>query len=449
MGVETKLSINLTSDEAFSGHVLKERIIFPATGYIWLVWKTFARLHSANPEEFPIHLENINFKRITELFPKNKTDFNINILKQSGDFEIVESSEIVCNGTIRQANKANREMLVTTPFENENEETFDLQDFYRFLHLKGYSYKGLFRGVQNIEFDGKWAKLAWNENWICFLDAMLQTWILGLGSFWNELAIPVRLQAATIDPILFRKTLTTDTSTVVIKYCKYTQVVQCPGIRLGGLITSAILLHKSPILPTITVQKFSPYIYSHPATVSKEAALEFFIGIVVDNSYGVSKDPFVFTEILTECKPTELNLQSLLYLKFLSFEHRVVQTKRYKHIEEEATLTNCQHFESIKEMELLAPNHLIKTESEGDIPACAEIKLDLGTDIAKRMLSTSRISFLPSTQNSRNLMTNIQHFTKNKWNAFLNRIIRGPSRHADRHKVTADYNIKFKLLTLG
>ncbi|CAG7824530.1 unnamed protein product [Allacma fusca] len=155
----TKFSINLTTDETLSGHIIQDKILFPATGYIWLVWKTFAKLQSVNPEDLPIYLENLHFKRVTELHPKLNSDFIVSIFSESGIFEVVESSEIVCSGTVRKANKVNEDTLTTDSFSISDAETLYQDDFYKLLHLKGYNHQGLFRGVQNVEFEGRWALL--------------------------------------------------------------------------------------------------------------------------------------------------------------------------------------------------------------------------------------------------------------------------------------------------
>ncbi|CAG7825166.1 unnamed protein product [Allacma fusca] len=174
----TKISISLLSDESLSGHVIQGKIIFPAAGYIRLVWKAFAKLQSVNPDDLPIHLENINFTQIRELLPNRDLEFKVSILKESGHFEIVEENEVVCTGIIQRANKTQQESLTRASIANSNGETLEQEDFYKLLNLKGYHYEGLFQGVRNIDVEGRWAKLLWKQNWTCFLDAMLQTRIL-------------------------------------------------------------------------------------------------------------------------------------------------------------------------------------------------------------------------------------------------------------------------------
>ncbi|CAG7729934.1 unnamed protein product [Allacma fusca] len=367
----TKFSINLTTDESLSGHIIEDKIVFPAAGYIWLVWKTFAKLQSVNLEELPIHFENMNFKRVTELHPKCSNDFIVSIFSESGDFEVVESKEIVCTGTIRKANKFNGDMLTTNSFASADYKSLDKEDFYKLLRLKGYNYQGFFRGVQNVELEGTWAKIDWHENWTCFLDAILQTQILRFYS--NDIIVPIRLETVTIDPIMFRKSLRKEPNTIVMSHCKHSGVVRTTGIRITGIKTSTIMLYKSPAAPSITVQKFRSYVDTIPVTTSKEDVLAFFIGIVVENSHGLSDQPFIFTELLNASHSID-PAPSILYLKFPSVEHRVIQ----KNCGNKHASSNRRVFESITDVKSLSRCHLVKIEREEEIFRCTDLLHDGG-----------------------------------------------------------------------
>lgn len=45
------------------------RILFPATGYLELVWKKFASTNGKQFENFPVEFENVRFERAT-IMPK-------------------------------------------------------------------------------------------------------------------------------------------------------------------------------------------------------------------------------------------------------------------------------------------------------------------------------------------------------------------------------------------
>lgn len=65
-----------------------------------LVWKVFADMQLAKMEELPIIFENVKFQRATVL-PHNETvSFLVNIMKQSGMFEIFEGGSVVVSGRV-------------------------------------------------------------------------------------------------------------------------------------------------------------------------------------------------------------------------------------------------------------------------------------------------------------------------------------------------------------
>jgi len=83
--------------------------------------------------------------------------FVLNILT-SGEFELKESGEIIASGQIYDASTTiDKELLNLTPSKTKKDEFSSLEssEIYKELRLKGYDYKGLFRGIQSIDNTGK------------------------------------------------------------------------------------------------------------------------------------------------------------------------------------------------------------------------------------------------------------------------------------------------------
>ena len=96
------------SDEAdsfLSGHTVQGRVLFPATGYMVLVWRFFAQMHQTRPEEFPVVFERVKFTRVTVLAGSHaKIEFRVHISDISGAFEIKEGGAVICSGFIHKYN---------------------------------------------------------------------------------------------------------------------------------------------------------------------------------------------------------------------------------------------------------------------------------------------------------------------------------------------------------
>ncbi|CAG7731276.1 unnamed protein product [Allacma fusca] len=367
-----KFLINSSIDEFYAGHVIQGRILFPATGYICLAWKALAKLHGTNIDYFPIHLENIHFKRMTILQENKGVEFIVNVLNESGQFEIIESTEIVCTGTIRKAHRMDEELFSTNVNDSTLENYLESEDFYHLLFLRGYNYQGLFRGIQKIAMGGTRANINWNDNWICLLDTMIQTYILSMCSSLNELGVPVQLNSVTIFPTMFRDNL--DRNTTIVNVCKFTDVVECHGIQLCGLNASMISRVTTLVNPTVATQKFVPFFETHEV-VSETAVFEFFVGIAVEN-VDIFSESFIFTDVRDIILSVSINLQPLVYHKFKFYEHRIVINEHTTQSED--ILPNSQMFVTIKELKYLSPSNLVWTNKESEIPACMELLNDNG-----------------------------------------------------------------------
>lgn len=75
----------------------------------------------------------------------------------SGQFQLNESNEIVASGQIDVSTTIDKELLNLTTPRVKKDEYLPLKsaEIYKELRLKGYDYKGPFRGIQLIDNTGK------------------------------------------------------------------------------------------------------------------------------------------------------------------------------------------------------------------------------------------------------------------------------------------------------
>lgn len=85
--------------------------------------------------------------------------------------------------------------------ENDNEEEhMTARDIYKELKLRGYQYSGWFRGLKSASLSCNKGHTAWTNNWVTFMDTMLQLHILGYDT--RNLYVPTSIQKLVIDPAL-------------------------------------------------------------------------------------------------------------------------------------------------------------------------------------------------------------------------------------------------------
>lgn len=113
---------------------------------------------------------------------------------------MVEGNVAIVTGKIRAATNLTKEKIplevIKTIDDNEGEE-LDTKDIYKELKLRGYQYSGLFRSLHSASISGKKGHVEWKNNWVAFLDNILQMKILTLDT--RGLFVPTGIRKLIID----------------------------------------------------------------------------------------------------------------------------------------------------------------------------------------------------------------------------------------------------------
>lgn len=92
----------------------------------------------------------------TDVYRIDPIKFVLSVLV-SGEFELKESNEVVASGQISMPAAVDKELLDLAGSKAKKDEFLPLNsaEIYKELRLKGYDYKGQFRGIQLIDNTGK------------------------------------------------------------------------------------------------------------------------------------------------------------------------------------------------------------------------------------------------------------------------------------------------------
>ncbi|KAG8224696.1 hypothetical protein J437_LFUL006083 [Ladona fulva] len=246
---ESVISIDLSKeDDAYlAGHTIDGRMLFPATGYLTLVWKTFAKLQGKSYEDFPVVLEDVKFHRATIMPKEGAVKLLVNIFESSGEFELSEGGSVAVSGKIFASENPDKDMLkLPKPQSKLTKDPLAppilplaTNDVYKELRLRGYDYGGIFRGIKESDNEGLVGKLSWIGNWVSFMDTMLQFSILGQTS--RELYLPTRIQRAVINPKKHKEmveALADEKDGIEVTMHRNVNVIQAGGIELRGMKAS-------------------------------------------------------------------------------------------------------------------------------------------------------------------------------------------------------------------
>ncbi|CAG7717545.1 unnamed protein product, partial [Allacma fusca] len=244
------------------------------------------------------------------------------------------------------------------------------------LSLRGYDYRDLFQGVDQIDMGGNWAELEWNNNWVCFLDTMLQTALPNISV--KGLSVPIRLDEAIFDPEVFLSGTTSNSKIIFTDMCKHLDVTHCSGIQFRGIKFSGIssLQTSTEVKPTIFEQTFVHYFDDPNTTTSKETVIELFLAIAIDNTFG---DEFIATEVLQSSEPVcnDTVLKTLTATTIDCVQHRVVSRQLTENSGKGQSLT--QYFSCIGDLEAeTRKSNFVFTDGEDDICKCVDLVKERG-----------------------------------------------------------------------
>lgn len=252
-----------------------------------------AKLNNRKPEETPIVLENVQFRRATIVSRDAPVRFLINVLDGTGEFDVCEGGAVVVTGFVRLAADPRAERLHDLEQPRPEPEPgllpLNTDDIYKELRLRGYNYGGIFRGIRSSDPHGTVGELAWDDNWISFMDTMLQFGIIGVDT--RELYLPTRLQRALIDPQaqLAAVAALGEGEHVPVRMFRDIDVISAGGIELRGVKTSLAPRRANPqAAPTLEKYVFMPYDNATVATEdtsrSKRDAMTVSLQLVLENT---------------------------------------------------------------------------------------------------------------------------------------------------------------------
>ncbi|XP_041971751.1 fatty acid synthase-like isoform X2 [Aricia agestis] len=257
-----RMSIVDEDSEYLAGHVVDGRNLYPATGYLVLVWETLGMMMGELFTEVSVVFENVRFQRATNIPKEGNLEFIIMIQKGSGLFEIVESGASIVTGRIYAKKNVGRDYRVIPPppeSSGPNVKHLLTKDFYKELRLRGYQYSGLFRGVIGCNVEGTRGRLAWVNNWVTFMDCMLQLQLVGQDT--RGLFVPTRIERLCIDATMHYEAISkmnpeSSKQSFEIRVYPYVDVIRAGGVEIRGLHATPIT-RKLPLgIPVLEKNEF-------------------------------------------------------------------------------------------------------------------------------------------------------------------------------------------------
>ncbi|CAH1641071.1 unnamed protein product [Spodoptera littoralis] len=257
-------SIEDDESEYMTGHVVDGRNLYPATGYLFLVWETLGMMMGEPFTEISVVFENVRFQRATNIPKEGSLEFTITIHKKSGNFEISESGVPIVIGRIYAKKNVSQDFRVLPHSPEVKRAAFKhllTKDFYKELRLRGYQYSGLFRGILGCNVDSTRGRIAWVNNWVTFMDCMMQMMIIGQDT--RGLCVPTRIEKLSIDASMHCNAISkmnpdSKRKSFEVRVYPDVNVVRAGGIEIRGLHATPITKRQPLGVPVLQKYEFIP-----------------------------------------------------------------------------------------------------------------------------------------------------------------------------------------------
>ncbi|CAH1164765.1 unnamed protein product [Phaedon cochleariae] len=348
-GFGREVTVNLSNEKysLLSGHNIDGRVLMPAVGYLELIWETVAELQLKKMEELPIIFENVKFKRATVLAHGEDVKFLVNIMKQTGNFEIFEGGSVVLTGTLRCPKDVSTQFSyneVDVSPQN-NYPLMKLDDVYKECNLRRYLYKDKFRGLVECDIHGHQGKLEWKGSFTSFLDTMLHLTIVKETS--RDTMLPVSMGQVIIDPVKHLELVGSQPEVPVI----FDQDLNV--LRSGGIEINRAESHRAPRRhhthdqPHLETFEFISYESQHEQDF--DTCLRTALQIVIQNKLGLKKeiricellDTTKKETVLTEKIKEIINFQPMTNAQYSTSEPGAI-TGNYDVIVVNENTANCE-----------------------------------------------------------------------------------------------------------
>lgn len=269
-----------------AGHIIDGRILFPATGYMVLVWQSFAKSKYSSADKTPIILENVVIHQPIIMARDGSVKFGIKFFDGSGRFEICENRSLIVSGFISTPEDINSAQVKFNTFPaGASSIQLNKKDVYKELRLCGYEYEGKFCGIISADSNFVTGKLHWDNNWVSYLDTMLQFYILSKNR--RALYMPTRIERIAIDPIKHHAIVAQSKDVPVYVY-RDNSFTQSGGVEIRGLKSS--LATRRWVTQSNHVMESHQFVsaFGNDA-LGRDHAITVSVQIAVENSIGALK----------------------------------------------------------------------------------------------------------------------------------------------------------------
>ncbi|CAG5024484.1 unnamed protein product [Parnassius apollo] len=250
-------SIHDVENNYLTGNVLRGKNTFPFAAALIAVWDVLAMTIGEPKKQLSVQYHDVKLYSQPNLHYQRQLRLLVSFLRGTGYFEVMDDySKIATELNLKS------------------------DDIYQLLHNRDYDYSGQFKSVHSANKSLTEAKIYWRNNWVTFLDGMLQ--LNALKRPHHSVSQPTNIRNITID--IKRHVNNQEISVGDEKVMTANVFETYNSIRCGGVAIEDVKFRDLPPLEKETdlmTLKFVPYFQQDKTDY--ETAMLVYLQIVAEN----------------------------------------------------------------------------------------------------------------------------------------------------------------------
>ncbi|KAG9509813.1 Fatty acid synthase [Fragariocoptes setiger] len=220
--IRIKFDLADNSDRYLADHCLDGRVLFPATGYLYLVIRALTlskdQMSTSDHTLDSDNLDAVEFRDVrlhrATMLGSTPVELLIRLEMATGQFEIRESNSVVVDGFARilapdQTQLQYQDLLDNEQQGNNNNNNPPMilksDDIYKSLRTCGYDYGPSFRHIIEASDDGLHIRIRHAGKFVAFADCLLQAMTLTWARRGEALFLPTKFEYCRIVPRWIKK----------------------------------------------------------------------------------------------------------------------------------------------------------------------------------------------------------------------------------------------------
>ncbi|XP_060836307.1 fatty acid synthase-like [Rhopalosiphum padi] len=237
---ERLISLSPSTNSSVEEYEIHGRHVLPLSALLFYTWESFNKLSDESNINLPVVFQDVQYHQHVVINKIQSGDLCTAIQSGTGRFEVCLNNIIVLSGYIFVFDrlKFNKDATVLHGESNGSDSyprvvSLSHNEVYSSLEQFGFIVGDVFKTIRHADIyeDRLEADVSWDNNWIHYLDAMLQLATVHHVEKRGELVVPVSIQEICIDPSVLAGSL--EPIDFAAQYNIFTNEVTCKGIKIS------------------------------------------------------------------------------------------------------------------------------------------------------------------------------------------------------------------------